>query len=75
MQQTRGPAQENVLTYLARAEQRDPVVRAFVGIDRRRIVDQARRIDATGHDGELAGLPIAVKDVIDVEGWPTSTLR
>ncbi|MDI9394366.1 MAG: Asp-tRNA(Asn)/Glu-tRNA(Gln) amidotransferase subunit GatA [Euryarchaeota archaeon] len=35
-------------------------------------LEQAKKIDAEGHDGPLAGVPIAIKDNISVAGLPNS---
>ena len=35
-------------------------------------VEQAREIDSKGHDGPLAGVPIAIKDNISVTGLPNT---
>jgi aspartyl-tRNA(Asn)/glutamyl-tRNA(Gln) amidotransferase subunit A len=49
---------------------------AFVHLDPDRIVDQARALDARRTDGEklgpLAGVPVAIKDLICVEGELTT---
>lgn len=34
--------------------------------------DEADRARAAGGDGALLGLPVTVKDTLDVEGWPTT---
>jgi Asp-tRNA(Asn)/Glu-tRNA(Gln) amidotransferase A subunit family amidase len=52
---------------LARIAEREPVVRAFSYVDPAAV----RKAAATGRDGALAGLPVGVKDVIDVAGMPT----
>jgi aspartyl-tRNA(Asn)/glutamyl-tRNA(Gln) amidotransferase subunit A len=48
----------------------------FVHLDPERILTQARSVDARRRSGEklgrLAGLPVAVKDVLCVEGEPTT---
>jgi aspartyl-tRNA(Asn)/glutamyl-tRNA(Gln) amidotransferase subunit A len=54
----------------------EPAVRAWVVLDRDRAGDQARRLDQLLRDGRplgpLHGLPIGVKDIIDVAGFPTA---
>jgi Asp-tRNA(Asn)/Glu-tRNA(Gln) amidotransferase A subunit family amidase len=52
---------------LARAAERDHVVRAFVHLDR----GQARRAAARARPGPLSGIPFGVKDVLDTADMPT----
>ncbi|NIH79619.1 amidase [Amycolatopsis viridis] len=65
-----------VAAALAEIERWDPVVNAFVTVDEagaRRAAEQADRELADGVDrGPLHGIPIAVKDLIDVRGLPTT---
>jgi Asp-tRNA(Asn)/Glu-tRNA(Gln) amidotransferase A subunit family amidase len=57
----------------ARIDARDPEVRAWVHLMREGAVEEAKRHDRVGAlAGPLAGLPIGVKDVIDVAGVPTA---
>jgi aspartyl-tRNA(Asn)/glutamyl-tRNA(Gln) amidotransferase subunit A len=57
-------------------ERREPSVRAWVVLDRDRAFEGARRLDRElheGHDrGPLHGIPIGIKDLIDVAGLPTA---
>jgi len=59
-----------------RAESVGAPLGAFLSIDRERALADARKIDAelaAGRDpGPLAGVPVAVKDSIAVEGWSLS---
>jgi len=59
-----------------RIEEWEPAVRAWVVIDRDGAAAQARARDAELADGKcrgpLHGIPIGVKDIIDVEGLPTA---
>ncbi len=61
---------------LAAIEEWEPRVRAWVLVDREGALSQARRLDdelKAGRDlGPLHGIPIGVKDIIDVEGLPTA---
>ena len=60
---------------LAAAEDLNPRLRAFVIIDHRGAREAAERVDrqlARGIDpGPLAGIPVGVKDIIDMAGHPT----
>ena len=62
--------------FLARIEQRDAQVRAFLRVDPAAALSRAEEIDrrrAAGKPlGRLAGLPVAVKDVLCTEGEPTT---
>jgi mandelamide amidase len=50
---------------------------AVISIDETRVLDQARAVDRARLRGErlrpLAGLPVLIKDQIDVVGYPTTT--
>jgi aspartyl-tRNA(Asn)/glutamyl-tRNA(Gln) amidotransferase subunit A len=54
----------------------EPKVHAWVVIDRDRAMEQARALDrelkSGTHRGPLHGIPIAIKDIIDVAGLPTA---
>jgi len=56
---------------LARIDAREPTVQAWVTRDAERARATADKVDITSSAAPLAGLPIGVKDVIDVAGWPT----
>src|SRR5580704_12197266 len=68
-------SEEVVRSLLARA-QRYESLNAFVHLDPECILDQARALDAGRRAGEmlgrLAGVPVAIKDLICVEGKPTT---
>jgi len=61
---------------LDQIEQREHAVRAWVLVDRDGALAQARELDAelqAGRDrGPLHGIPIGVKDIINVKGLPTA---
>jgi Asp-tRNA(Asn)/Glu-tRNA(Gln) amidotransferase A subunit family amidase len=61
---------------LARVEEYEPKVKAWVVIDRDRALTQAREMDRElqwGRDrGALHGIPFGIKDIVDVAGLPTS---
>ncbi|HEV2976039.1 MAG TPA: amidase [Casimicrobiaceae bacterium] len=61
-------AEEVTRSCIARIAGRDPLVRAFVDIDAEDAVRQARALDANLAFGPLHGIPIAVKDTMDVAG-------
>jgi len=60
---------------LRRIDRYEPQVRAWVSVDADAARAQARRAAeefAAGREpGKLAGIPIGIKDLIDVAGWPT----
>lgn len=66
---------ELVQSCLARIEQVDGEVMAWVQVDRERALAEAQRCaeeaEAGILRGPLHGIPIGVKDIIDVEGLPT----
>jgi len=62
--------------HLDRISARDPSLDAFLAVTADRALAQARRVDATiaggGAAGPLAGVPVAVKDLLDIEGTVTT---
>jgi len=74
----RGEVAAQALTreHLDRIAARDPRLGAFLTVTADRALDQARRVDAevaAGRDpGALAGVPVAVKDLLHVQGVPTT---
>jgi len=75
---SRGEITSETLTgeYLAAIRQRDPQVRAFLHVDEAAALGAARAIDARRQRGEplgpLAGVPVAVKDLLCIAGQPTT---
>jgi Asp-tRNA(Asn)/Glu-tRNA(Gln) amidotransferase A subunit family amidase len=61
---------------LAQVDEWEPKVHAWVVLDRERAIEQAQRLDdelKNGNDrGPLHGIPIGIKDIIDVAGLPTA---
>jgi Asp-tRNA(Asn)/Glu-tRNA(Gln) amidotransferase A subunit family amidase len=59
---------------LARIDEREPAVHAWLHVDREGAMAEAKRLDAERAAGKvrgpLHGIPIALKDVIDVAGMP-----
>lgn len=62
--------------FLDRIEGLDPRVHAFLHVDREGALAQARAVDEKRRKGEplgaLAGVPVAIKDVLCTEGVPTT---
>ena len=60
---------------LARIEETEPVIHAWVMVDADRVLAQARLAESelrSGIDkGPLHGVPIGIKDIFDVAGFPT----
>ena len=65
-----------VEAYIRRIEARDAAYRAFYCIDREGALAVARQADADfaegGDIGHLQGIPVGIKDLIDVSGLPTT---
>jgi aspartyl-tRNA(Asn)/glutamyl-tRNA(Gln) amidotransferase subunit A len=61
---------------LARIDEREPRVRAWVLVDRARARAEAARRDEelkhNQHRGPLHGIPLGIKDIVDVFDWPTA---
>src|SRR5215471_11235073 len=62
--------------FLDSIRKRDPQIKAFLHVDEPAALDRAKAIDAKRAQGAplgpLAGLPIAVKDVLCTQGQPTT---
>jgi aspartyl-tRNA(Asn)/glutamyl-tRNA(Gln) amidotransferase subunit A len=65
-------AVEVVTAHLDRIAAVDERVHAFLYVDSDGALEAARRVDAGERNGPLAGVPIAVKDVITTKGIPTT---
>ncbi len=68
-------AEELVRAHLDRIQAIDGRLGAFLGRDAERALARARRIDgllSNSDPGPLAGVPLAVKDLLDVAGQPTT---
>ena len=61
---------------LTRIRQYDPAIQAFLAVDEAGALAQAKAIDAKRNRGEplgkLAGMPVAIKDVLCIKGQPTT---
>jgi len=65
-------AEATVRAYADAIEARDGELQAFVAFDRGNAIDQARAIDRAPLKGPLAGVPVAVKDIIDTAQYETA---
>jgi Asp-tRNA(Asn)/Glu-tRNA(Gln) amidotransferase A subunit family amidase len=65
------PASEQLSGCLERIEAHNGTLHAFVAVDADRARASAAALDAEGGRRSLHGMPIGIKDVIDVEGLPT----
>jgi aspartyl-tRNA(Asn)/glutamyl-tRNA(Gln) amidotransferase subunit A len=68
-------AEELVRAHLDRIASLDGRLGAFLEVTADRALQRARRVDgllSNGDPGPLAGVPVAIKDVLDVEGVPTT---
>jgi aspartyl-tRNA(Asn)/glutamyl-tRNA(Gln) amidotransferase subunit A len=57
---------------LHRIDEVDPHIKAFLTVDADGAVDQARTLDGERPRSSLHGIPIAIKDIIDVASLPTT---
>jgi aspartyl-tRNA(Asn)/glutamyl-tRNA(Gln) amidotransferase subunit A len=66
---------ETIRSALERIEQRQPELNAFAAVDAAGATERAdaiaRAIDEGRDPGPLAGVPVSVKDILDVAGLPT----
>ena len=69
-------AEEVALAYLDRADRLNPGLNVYVHLDAEVVLSQARAVDAKRQAGQplgsLAGVPVAIKDVLCVNGEPTT---
>lgn len=64
-------AAEVIAGALERLDRTESDVRAWVRVDRDGALSSARELDAVPSGGPLRGVPVGVKDIIDVAGLPT----
>ena len=67
----RGSAADACAAALARIAETESRVHAWANLDAEHALKQARAIDDAGPNGALAGVPVAVKDIIDTADLPT----
>jgi aspartyl-tRNA(Asn)/glutamyl-tRNA(Gln) amidotransferase subunit A len=68
-------AEEMARAHLARLREVEPAIAAFLHVDEEDALARARRVDgalSNADPGPLAGVPVAVKDALHVEGLPTT---
>ncbi|MBT9464432.1 amidase [Hydrogenophaga sp.] len=58
--------------YVERVQALEPGILAWQHFDAAQVIAQAQRVDRAGARGALAGVPIAVKDLIDTADMPTT---
>jgi aspartyl-tRNA(Asn)/glutamyl-tRNA(Gln) amidotransferase subunit A len=63
---------EAVRSYLDRIDAHDGTVNAYVTVRAEEALEEAASLERRGPAGSLWGVPLAVKDVIDVAGTPTT---
>jgi len=64
-------AEQAVRHYVDAVAAGDGPIQAFAGFDPAVAIESARRVDRASIKGPLAGVPVAVKDVIDTEQYET----
>src|SRR5437588_8404348 len=75
---SRGDVSSEALTgeFLQAIRRRDPQVKAFLHVDEAAAMEQAQAVDAKRKQGQplgpLAGVPVAIKDVLCTAGQPTT---
>ena len=67
-----GSIEEMICGTLDRCERSQSDLNAFARIDREGALATARKLDAGEKPGKLAGVPISVKDILNVGGLPTN---
>ena len=59
-------------TFVERVQALEPGILAWQHFDAAQVIAQAQAVDSAGAQGPLAGVPIAVKDLIDTADMPTT---
>jgi Asp-tRNA(Asn)/Glu-tRNA(Gln) amidotransferase A subunit family amidase len=69
-------AQDYARALLARVDEIEPQVQAWEFLDREHLIEQAADADLRhqrgAENGPLSGIPVGIKDIIDVRGMPTA---
>jgi Asp-tRNA(Asn)/Glu-tRNA(Gln) amidotransferase A subunit family amidase len=65
-------AEAVVRAYIERIDAQEAAVHAWQYFDAAQALGAARRLDAAGASGPLAGVPVGVKDVMDTADMPTT---
>ncbi len=68
----RWSAQDVASAHADAIEARDGELQAFVAFDRGELLESARAVDRGDRRGPLAGVPVAIKDIIDTAQYPTA---
>src|ERR1700733_2774790 len=61
-----------VRSCIERIEERDPLVKAWLYIDKAKALAMARETDKRPRTGALHGIPFGIKDMIDTADMPTT---
>lgn len=61
-----------VRSCIERIEERDPLIKAWLYVDKAKAIATAREIDKRPSKGPLHGIPFGVKDMIDTADMPTT---
>src|SRR6516165_10595392 len=69
-------SEELTRSFLDAIRQRDPAIKAFLHVNEESALEQARNVDGKRKRGEplgaLAGIPVVIKDVLCIQGQPTT---
>ena len=63
-----------VKSYIKEIKKKENDIQAWEYFDEELVLTQAKQCDLlhqSGQHGDLHGIPVGIKDIIDVEGWPT----
>src|SRR5205085_6227603 len=71
IREKRWSAAQVIRDYVTRIDAVDPSVQAWEHLHAERALAQAAAVDAGNRRGALHGVPVAIKDIIDVQDMPT----